>query len=79
MKARHQSEIGQRQLVSMSKPDGLPVVRAEIARACRDAGRDPASVTLVAVSKTFGADAIEPLVTEAGRVADEWEGEIVAL
>jgi len=44
----------------MTKPDGLSAVRAEIARACRDAGRNPAGVTLVAVSKTFAAAAIEP-------------------
>src|SRR5215469_9346272 len=55
----------------MSKPDGLPVVRAEIARACRDAGRDPAGVTLVAVSKTFGADAIEPVIAAGQRVFGE--------
>ena len=35
---------------------GLATVRTEIARACKDAGRDPAGVTLVAVSKTFAAD-----------------------
>jgi pyridoxal phosphate enzyme (YggS family) len=46
-------------------------VRAEIARACRDAGRDPASVTLVAVSKTFGADAIEPVIAAGQRVFGE--------
>ena len=34
----------------------LAVVKREIAAACAEAGRDPASVTLVAVSKTFGAD-----------------------
>src|SRR5215469_6228559 len=55
----------------MSKPDGLPVVRAEIARACRDAGRDPASVTLIAVSKTFAADAIEPVIAAGQRVFGE--------
>jgi hypothetical protein len=41
---------------------GLAAVRDEIARACRDARRDPAAVTLVAVSKTFAADAIEPVI-----------------
>jgi pyridoxal phosphate enzyme (YggS family) len=46
----------------MNTPDGLSSVRAEIARACSEAGRDPASVTLVAVSKTFGAEAIEPVI-----------------
>ena len=37
----------------------LAKVREQIAAACREAGRDPASVTLIAVTKTFGADAIE--------------------
>jgi hypothetical protein len=55
----------------MTKPDGLSAVRAEIARACRDAGRDPAGVTLVAVSKTFAADAIEPVIAAGQRVFGE--------
>jgi pyridoxal phosphate enzyme (YggS family) len=38
--------------------EGLAAVRAEIAAAARRAGRDPASVTLVAVSKSFPADAV---------------------
>ena len=38
--------------------DALAQVKAEIARACRAAGRDPSEVTLVAVTKTFGAEAI---------------------
>jgi len=46
-------------------------VRADIVRACRDAGRDPASVTLVAVSKTFGAEAIEPVIAAGQRVFGE--------
>jgi pyridoxal phosphate enzyme (YggS family) len=46
---------------------GLDEVRAEIVRACRDAGRDPADVTLVAVSKTFPADAIEPVIAAGQR------------
>jgi pyridoxal phosphate enzyme (YggS family) len=50
---------------------GLEHVRAEIARACRDAGRDPASVTLVAVSKTFGPDAIAPAIAAGQRVFGE--------
>ncbi len=40
----------------------LAGVRDAIAKACADAGRDPASVTLVAISKTFGAEAIEPVI-----------------
>jgi pyridoxal phosphate enzyme (YggS family) len=49
----------------------LAEVRAEIARACRDARRDPAEVTLVAVSKTFGAEAIEPALAAGQRVFGE--------
>ena len=43
-------------------------VRGEIAAACTDAKRDPASVTLIAVSKTFGAEAIEPVIAAGQRV-----------
>ncbi len=50
---------------------GLAAVREDIARACRDAGRDPASLTLVAVSKTFGADAIEPVIAAGQRIFGE--------
>src|SRR2546426_8432474 len=50
---------------------GLGAVEQEIARACKDARRDPASVTLVAVSKTFGADAIEPVIAAGQRVFGE--------
>ena len=46
--------------VSTQTSTGLDAVRHEIERACRDASRDPKSVTLVAVSKTFAADAIAP-------------------
>lgn len=43
-------------------PNGLAAVEHEIARACRDANRDRASVTLVAVSKTFEGDDIVPVI-----------------
>ncbi|MEZ5773460.1 MAG: YggS family pyridoxal phosphate-dependent enzyme [Hyphomicrobiaceae bacterium] len=43
----------------------LAAVRARIEAAARGAGRDPADVRLVAVSKTFAADEIVP-VLEAG-------------
>jgi PLP dependent protein len=56
---------------SKNRAPGLAVVRVEIARACRDAGRDPTSVTLVAVSKTFSADAIEPVIAAGQRVFGE--------
>ncbi len=36
----------------------LEQVRGRITAACRAAGRDPASVTLLAVSKTFGPEAV---------------------
>jgi pyridoxal phosphate enzyme (YggS family) len=50
---------------------GLDHVRAEIARACRDAGRDPAEITLVAVSKTQFPEAIEPVIAAGQRVFGE--------
>jgi PLP dependent protein len=56
---------------TMTAASGLAEVRAEITRACRDAGRDPGMVTLVAVSKTFGADAIEPAIAAGQRVFGE--------
>jgi PLP dependent protein len=56
---------------STNRPDGLPDVREEIARACREAGRDPAGITLVAVSKTFPGDAIEPVIADGQRVFGE--------
>lgn len=46
-------------------------VRAEITHAAKDFGRDPASITLVAVSKTFSADAIEPVLAAGQRVFGE--------
>src|SRR6266851_10082708 len=49
----------------------LSKARDQIARACADARRDPASVTLVAISKTFGADAIEPVIAAGQRVFGE--------
>ena len=47
-------------------PSGLSTVENEVARACEDARRDRSSVTLVAVSKTFDANAIVPVI-EAGQ------------
>ena len=55
----------------MNAPGGIVAVRQEIVRACRDAGRDPASVTLVAISKTFAAEAIEPVIAASQRVFGE--------
>ena len=50
---------------------GLAHVRAQIARACREANRDAAEVTLIAVSKTFDAAAIEPVIAADQRVFGE--------
>jgi len=50
---------------------GLDRVRAEIARACRDAARESAEVTLIAVSKTFPPEAIEPAIAAGQRVFGE--------
>jgi pyridoxal phosphate enzyme (YggS family) len=52
-------------------PTGLAAVEEAILRACKEAGRDRASVTLVAVSKTFEAGAIEPVIKSGQRVFGE--------
>ncbi len=56
---------------SMTLAGRIAAVRTEIVRACRDAGRDPSTVTLVAVSKTFAAAAIEPVIAAGQRVFGE--------
>ena len=53
--------------VTGHSPSGLADVEEAIRRACREAHRDRASVTLIAVSKTFDADAIKPVI-EAGQL-----------
>lgn len=49
----------------------LRQVRSEIERAARDAGRKPSAVTLVAVSKTYFADAILPILEDGQRIFGE--------
>src|ERR1051326_7034760 len=49
----------------------LAGVRRDIEAACRRASRDPASVTLVAVTKTFPAEAIEPVIAAGQTVFGE--------
>ena len=49
----------------------LNAVKENIARAEADAGRAAGSVTLVAVSKTFAADAIRPVIEAGQRVFGE--------
>ena len=52
-------------------PNGLATVEQDIARACREAMRERASVTLIAVSKTFDAGAIAPVIMAGQRVFGE--------
>ena len=47
------------------------MVEQDIARACREARRDRSAVTLIAVSKTFEADAILPVIGAGQRVFGE--------
>jgi len=54
-----------------SPADRLAEVRRRIAQACGEAGRDPAGVTLVAVSKTFAGDAIAPVIAAGQHVFGE--------
>src|SRR6478752_2105608 len=49
----------------------LSGVREHIAHSCKVAGRKPGEVTLVAISKTHPADAIEPLLESGQRVFGE--------
>lgn len=49
----------------------LAGVRREIEEACRRARRDPATVSLVAVSKTFAAEAIRPVLAAGQRIFGE--------
>ncbi len=57
--------------VTLHSPSALEAVEREIARACKEAQRDRASVTLIAVSKTFAADAIVPVIEGGQRVFGE--------
>jgi pyridoxal phosphate enzyme (YggS family) len=50
---------------------GLAEVRLGIETACREARREPGSVTLVAISKTFAAEAIRPVLEAGQRVFGE--------
>ena len=57
--------------VTAHLPNALAAVEQEIARACEDAKRDRASITLIAVSKTFGPDVITPVIAAGQRVFGE--------
>ncbi|KFG69649.1 YggS family pyridoxal phosphate-dependent enzyme [Microvirga sp. BSC39] len=51
--------------------DGLKQVQESIRRSASDYDRDPASITLVAVSKIFPAEVIEPVLAAGQRVFGE--------
>ena len=51
--------------------ENLAAVRGEIETAAKSVDRDPADVTLIAVSKTFEADAIRPVLQAGQRVFGE--------
>ena len=56
---------------ALSAPARLADVQARIAAAERLAKREPASVTLVAVTKTFAADQIQPVIAAGHRAFGE--------
>ena len=57
--------------LTSSLPNGLAQVEQDIARACKEARRERVSVTLIAVSKTFDAAAISPVIDAGQRVFGE--------
>jgi hypothetical protein len=57
--------------IAMTSAGRLAAVQQEIAAACREAGRDPGCVTLVAITKTFAPPAIEPVIAAGQRVFGE--------
>jgi PLP dependent protein len=57
--------------ITAHSPNGLATVEQGIARACKEARRERASVTLIAVSKTFDADAITPVIEARQRIFGE--------
>ena len=57
--------------VTSPLPNRLATVEQDIARACRQARRERASVTLIAVSKTFEGPAILPVIAAGQRVFGE--------
>lgn len=65
------NSLKDRQAESETPASRLAAIRARIDKAARAAGRDPREVTLVAVSKTFGAEDIAPLIEAGQRVFGE--------
>lgn len=61
----------QRNTSDLTSADRFDTVVAAVATAARTAGRTPEAVTLVAVSKTFDADSIRPVLERGHRVFGE--------
>ncbi|HEY3679131.1 MAG TPA: alanine racemase, partial [Bradyrhizobium sp.] len=57
--------------ITPPSPSALASVEAEMLRVCQQARRERASVTLIAVSKTFDAEAIAPVIGAGQRVFGE--------
>jgi PLP dependent protein len=57
--------------ITPSLPNALASVEYDIFRACNEARRERASVTLIAVSKTFDAEAIQPVIAAGQRAFGE--------
>jgi pyridoxal phosphate enzyme (YggS family) len=57
--------------VTSPLPNALAAVEQEVTRACKQARRERAAVTLVAVSKTFDAEAILPVIAAGQRAFGE--------
>ena len=58
--------------LTSSSPTAYAAVEQQIARACADARRERESVSLIAVSKTFGAEDIVPVIAAGQRVFGEY-------
>jgi PLP dependent protein len=58
-------------MVSPATSERLTTVRSQIAAACQAVGREPANVTLIAVTKTFGSETILPAIAAGHRVFGE--------
>ncbi len=57
--------------MSENAAENLAYVRGQIEKAAREARREPSSVQLVAISKTFGAESIRPVLAAGQRVFGE--------
>lgn len=63
--------MSQTQMIATDAAGRLEDVQEKIGAAAKEAGRDPASVRLIAVSKTFDAGHIEPVIAAGQRLFGE--------